>query len=108
MAKTRTLLKKGDEVVVLSGKDRGRQGKIKRVLGNKGQVIIEGLNLVKKHAKPTRTNPQGGVIDKAIPVPTGKVMLICDGCNRPTRIQRVAAVDGEMVRVCRQCGKTID
>ena len=108
MAETRTLLKKGDEVMVLSGKDRGRRGKIQRVLGNEGKVIIEGLNLAKKHAKPTKGSPQGGVIDKALPVPTSKVMLICGGCHRPTRMRRKAAVDGEMVRICRQCDRTID
>jgi len=104
----KTLLKKGDEVVILSGKDRGRRGKVQRVVGKDGRIIIEGLNLAKKHAKPTKASPQGGVIDKAIPVPTGKVMLVCKGCNKPTRIRRDEAVDGELVRICRQCGKTID
>lgn len=108
MARMRTLLKKGDEVVILSGKDRGRRGKIQRVLAGEGKVIIEGLNLAKKHARPTKTNPQGGVIDKALPVPTGKVMLVCQGCNKPTRIRREEAVDGTWVRVCRKCGRTID
>lgn len=104
----RTLLQKGDEVVVISGRDRGRRGKIQRVMSKDGKVIIEGLNLVKKHTKPSKTNPQGGVIDKALPVPTCKVMLICGGCNHPTRISRESAVDGAMVRICRQCGRTID
>lgn len=108
MPAVRTLLRKGDEVLILSGKDEGRRGKIQRVLEREGKVIIEGLNLAKKHAKPTKTNPQGGVIDKAIPVPTAKVMLVCGGCNKPTRMRREAAVDGEMVRICRQCGRTID
>ena len=108
MTETRTLLKKGDEVIILSGRDRGRRGKIQRVLSREGKVIIEGLNLAKKHAKPTKTNPQGGVIDKVIPMPAGKVMLVCSGCNQPTRLRREAAVDGELVRICRQCGRTID
>ncbi|MGE5529627.1 MAG: 50S ribosomal protein L24 [Patescibacteria group bacterium] len=108
MPETRTLLRKGDEVVILAGKDRGRRGKIQRVLGREGKVIIEGLNLAKKHAKPTKASPQGGVIDKAVPVPTSKVMLVCGGCNKPTRIRREPAVDGVMVRTCRQCGRTID
>jgi len=108
MAEIRTLLKKGDAVVILSGKDRGRRGKIQRVMAREGKVIIEGLNLAKKHAKPTKISPQGGVIDKAIPVPTSKIMLVCSGCNRPTRMRREEAVDGEMVRICRQCGRTID
>ena len=108
MAGVRTLLKKGDEVVILSGRDRGRRGKIQRVLAHEGKVIIEGLNLAKKHAKPTKASPQGGVIDTAAPVPTGKVMLVCKGCNKPTRVRREEAVDGEMVRTCRECGRAID
>ncbi|MGE5599396.1 MAG: 50S ribosomal protein L24 [Bacteroidota bacterium] len=108
MPAVRTLLRKGDQVMILSGKDRGCHGKIQRVLGREGKVIIEGLNLAKKHAKPTKTNPQGGVIDTAVPVPTGKVMLVCGGCNKPTRLRREKAVDGQMVRICRRCGRTID
>lgn len=108
MAGMKTLLKKGDEVVILSGRDRGRRGKIQRVLANKGLIIVEGLNLAKRHTKPTKNNPQGGVIDKALPMPTGKVLLVCKGCNKPTRMRRQEAVDGELVRICRQCGRVID
>lgn len=104
----KTHLRKGDEVVVLSGKDKGRRGKIQRVLRTKGMVIVEGINLVKKHARPTKTNPQGGVIDKAMPLPTSKVMLVCSGCNEPIRIKREKAADGSLVRVCKNCGRTLD
>jgi len=104
----KTHLKKGDEVILLAGKDKGRKGKIQRVLRPEGAVIIEGLNLAKKHAKPTKTNPQGGVIDKAIPVPMGKVMIVCSGCNQPNRIKRDRASDGTLVRVCKKCGRTLD
>ena len=93
----RTLLKKGDEVVVLSGQGSGPAGQDPAGAGHEGKVIIEGLNLAKKHAKPTKASPQGGVIDKAVPVPAGKVMLVCSGCNKPTRMRREEAVDGEMV-----------
>lgn len=103
-----THLKKGDEVVVLSGKDEGRRGKIQKVLPKEDAVIIEGLNLAKKHAKPTKTNPQGGVIDKALPLKTSKVMVVCSGCSKPTRIRRDRAVDGALVRICRNCGRTLD
>ncbi len=100
--------KKGDEVVILSGKDKGRRGKVQKVLPDKEAVIIEGINLAKKHAKPTKANPQGGVIDKALPVNISKVMVVCSGCNKPTRIRRERAVDGALVRSCRHCGKTLD
>ena len=100
--------KKGDEVVVLSGKDKGRRGKIQKVLPQDNAVVIEGINLAKKHAKPTKANPQGGVIDKVLPMGISKVMVVCSGCSKPTRIRRERAVDGSLVRICRHCGKTLD
>lgn len=101
-------LKKGDEVLVIAGKDQGRRGKVQKVLPNQNAIIVEGLNLAKKHAKPTKTNPQGGVIDKALPLQISKVMVVCSGCNQPTRFRRNRAVDGALVRVCHSCGKTLD
>lgn len=101
-------LRKGDEVLVLSGKEKGRRGKIQRVLAAKGTVIVEGLNLAKKHTKPTRDNPQGGVIDKAMPLSVSKVMLVCPGCNQPARINRERTADGFPARICNKCGKSID
>lgn len=101
-------LKKGDEVLIISGKDKGHRGKIQRVMPKEGAVIIEGRNLVKRHTKPSKANPQGGVIDKALPLQTSKVMLVCSGCNKPTRLRRDRATDGSLVRICRHCGKTID
>lgn len=101
-------LKKGDEVVVISGKDKSRRGKIQKVLPKSTSVIVEGLNTAKKHAKPTKTNPQGGVLDKALPLKASKVMVVCSGCNQPTRLRRERAVDGAVVRICRNCGKTLD
>jgi large subunit ribosomal protein L24 len=101
-------LRKGDEVLVLSGKDKGRRGKIQRVLAKEGTVIVEGVNLAKKHARPTRENPQGGVIDKAMPLPASKVMLVCPACSQPARINRERTADGFPVRICKKCGKSID
>ena len=101
-------LKKGDEIVVLAGKDKGRRGKIQKVLPQASAVIVEGLNLVKKHAKPTKANPQGGVIDKTLPLQSSKVMVVCSGCSQPTRIRHERAVDGKSVRICRHCGRTLD
>ena len=104
----KTFLRKGDEVVVLSGKDKGKRGKIQRVLAREGTVIVEGVNLVKKHAKPTKNNPQGGVIDKAMPLSTAKVMLVCGGCGQPVRIGRDRTPDGSLVRICKKCGHHFD
>lgn len=104
----KTHLRKGDEVLVLSGKEKGRRGKVQRVLAGKGTVIVEGLNLAKKHTKPTRSNPQGGVIDKAMPLPAGKVMLVCPACSRPARIKKERDADGSLARTCKKCGRSMD
>lgn len=101
-------VKKGDEVVVLAGKDKGRRGKVQKVMPSDNAVIIEGINFAKKHAKPNKANPQGGVIDKALPVDISKVMVVCPGCSQPTRVQKESAVDGKSVRKCRHCGRTLD
>lgn len=101
-------VKKGDEVLVISGKDKGRRGKVQKVIPQDNAVLVEGLNLAKKHTKPTKANPQGGVIDKALPLNVSKVMVVCPGCNQPTRAKRERAADGEMVRTCRRCGRNLE
>lgn len=101
-------IKKGDEVLVISGKDKGRRGKVQRVSPADNTVLLEGLNLVKKHSKPSKANPQGGVIDKAMPLNISKVMVVCPGCNKPTRIVRERAVDGSLVRSCRHCNRNLE
>jgi large subunit ribosomal protein L24 len=101
-------LKKGDEISVLSGKDQGRRGKVQKVLPKSNSVIVEGINLAKRHTKPTKASPQGGVIDKALPLQISKVMVICSGCNQPTRFRNNRGDDGTVVRVCRSCGKALD
>jgi large subunit ribosomal protein L24 len=101
-------VKKGDEVVVIAGKDKGHRGKVQKVLPAANSVIIEGLNFAKKHTKPNKANPQGGVIDKALPINISKVMIVCSGCNQPTRSLKERAVDGQLVRKCRQCGRILD
>lgn len=101
-------VKKGDEVLIIAGKDKGRRGKIQRVFPQQNAVLVEGLNLAKKHAKPTKTNPQGGVIDKALPVNVSKVMVVCPGCSKPTRILQEQSADGEFIRSCRHCGRNLE
>lgn len=101
-------VKKGDTVVVLVGKDRDRRGKVLRVLPREGKVVVEGINVYKRHSKPTQTMPQGGRIEKALPMPVCKVMVVCPKCNRPTRIGRDVTQDNSRVRVCKRCGREID
>ena len=96
-------LKKGDEVVVLAGKDVGKRGTISRVIDDRDRVIVDGVNMVKKHQTPTRATMQGGIIDKEMPIHVSNVALVCSACG-PTRIGYRFADDGSKIRVCRKCG----
>ena len=100
-------VKKGDTVVVLSGKDKGKQGKIISAMPSKGLVVVEDVNKVKRHTKPSMKAPQGGIIDKEMPLNVCKVQLICPACNKATRIGH-KSVDGKNVRICKKCGEVVD
>ena len=95
-------LKKGDHVVVLKGKDRGKDGVIMRVLPEKNKVIVEGVNIAKKHQRPTRATMQGGIIDKDMPIHVSNVALICGTCGA-TRTGFRFDDGGKKVRICRKC-----
>ena len=97
-------IKKGDTVIVLTGKDSGRRGKVLRVLPTEKKVLVESLNMVKRHTKPTNTNPQGGIVERPSPMPVGKVMVVCGKCNKPTRVGMKAKESGGFMRVCKKCG----
>jgi large subunit ribosomal protein L24 len=128
-------LRRGDTVVVLSGKDAGKQGTIERVIrrtASRGAlrsqyrrgtptagvaVVVSGVNVAKKHTKPRQTSgrtdrmpkvQQGGILDIALPVDVGKVMLVCPKCGRPTRIGHTVLEDGRRVRVCGHCGQAME
>ena len=100
-------VKKGDTVVVLSGKDKGKQGKITKAMPADGKVVVEGVNKVKRHSKPSLKVPQGGIITKEMPLHVCKVQLVCPACNKPTRIGH-KEVAGKNVRVCKKCGEVVD
>ena len=99
-------LKKGDSVLVLSGKDKGKQGKIIQAIPKKAQVIVEDVNKVKRHTKPSLKTPQGGIIAKEMPLNVCKLQLICPHCNKPTRVAH-KLVDGKNNRACKHCGEII-
>jgi len=101
-------VKKGDTVVVLSGKDKGKRGKIIEALPKKGEVVVEGVNKVKRHTKPSQKMPQGGILVKEAPISSSKVMLVCPGCDKPTRIKKTALASGGFARTCKHCGEIID
>ena len=98
---------KGDEVIVLSGKDKGKKADVVRAIPSRERVILEGVNVAKRHAKPTRATQQGGVIDKFMPVHVSTVGLVCKSCDKATRVGYKFEDDGEKVRVCKKCGSTL-
>ena len=100
-------IKRGDTVKVIAGKDKDKEGKVLSVDKKNGKVVVEGVNKVKRHTKPSQANPQGGIITKEAPMSSSKVMLVCPACNKATRIKK-SAVGGEFVRVCKKCGEVID
>lgn len=99
-------VKKDDTVVVLSGKDKGKQGKIIKAIPKKNQVVVEEVNKVKRHTKPSLKVPQGGIISKEMPIDICKVQVVCPACNKPTRIGH-KVVDGKNMRACKKCGEII-
>lgn len=100
-------VKSGDKVRVISGKDKGKEGTIKTTFAKENRVIVEGVNMIKKHQKPSNAYPQGGVIDTEAPIQASNVMLIDSSTNEPTRVG-FKVVDGKKVRVAKKSGKTID
>ena len=100
-------VRKGDIVVVITGKDAGKKGKILEAQPKKNRVVVEGVNIVKRHMKPTRAEPQGGIIEKPAPIHVSNVMLFCSKCNRPVRVGKKILPDGKKERVCKKCGAVI-
>ncbi len=100
-------VKKGDTVIVLSGKDKGKQGKVMSTSPKAGTVIVEGVNFATKHQKPRRQGETGGIIKQETPIRACKVMRVCPKCQKPTRVKSSILPSGEKVRVCKHCGETI-
>ncbi len=105
-------VKKNDLVVVLSGNYKGKKGKVLKVFPEKQRVIVEGVNFIKRHSRPTQQNPQGGIIEKEGPIHASNVMVICPKCNTPTRTGKQLVIDEvrhrkNRVRVCKKCGEML-
>lgn len=101
-------IKKNDTVVVLTGKNKGKSGRVLSVLPSKEKLIIEGINIVKKHMKPNKQYSQGGIIDKESPVHISNAMLICPKCSKPTRIGNALLDEDRKARTCKKCKEVID
>jgi len=101
-------VKKGDTVVVLSGKDRGKEGKVLSVLSDKSMVLVEGVNIATKHKKPKSAYQQGGIIHQEAHINSSNVMLKCNKCGKATKIGKRILENGEKARVCKKCEQDID
>ncbi|MBI5142924.1 MAG: 50S ribosomal protein L24 [Nitrospirae bacterium] len=100
-------IRKNDTVVVLAGKDKGKTGRILAINTGKGRVIVEKVNMIKKHMKPSKAYAQGGIIDKEASLDKSNVMIVCPKCDKPTRIA-AGVVEGSKSRVCKKCKEVID
>ncbi|MGE5417905.1 MAG: 50S ribosomal protein L24 [Acidobacteriota bacterium] len=101
-------VKKGDTVMVVTGKDTGKKGKVLKVIPNNQRVVVEGINRVKKHQKPSRALPQGGILRIEAPLAASNVMFLCNKCNKPTRLGNKILGSGEKVRFCKKCGEVVE
>lgn len=101
-------IRKNDSVMVIVGKERGKTGKVLRVDPGKQAVIIERINLVKRHRRPRGPQQPGGTIEKEALIDASNLMLMCDKCNAPVRIGHKVLADGNKVRICRRCGESLD
>ena len=106
--KNKIHIKKGDNVVVISGKDKGKKGKVLTVGVSKKTVIVEGINMVTKHTKARRAGETGGIVNQEAPIYACKVMNICPKCGKPTRIGYKLLADGKKSRMCKHCSELID
>nr|WP_319397229.1 50S ribosomal protein L24 [uncultured Desulfobacter sp.] len=101
-------IKKDDKVKVLTGKDKGKIGKVLKVVKKTNRIVVENINMVKVHQRPSQENPQGGIVEKAMSMDVSNLMLMCNSCVKPTRIGIKQLEDGKRVRVCKKCNQQID
>ena len=101
-------LKKNDLVMVIAGKEKGKSGRILRILSKKDRALVERINFIKRHQRPSGQQRQGAIIEREAPLHLSNLMLICDTCNRPVRLGRKALEDGKNARYCKKCGEMVD
>ncbi len=101
-------VRRGDTVEVSAGKDRGKRGKVLRVLAKKDRVLVEGVNFAKRHTRPSQKARQGGIVEKEMPLHVSNARLVCPRCSKPTRVGRRRDAAGKASRTCKACGEAID
>jgi large subunit ribosomal protein L24 len=109
MSRLQTPVRRNDNVLVITGKDRGKRGRVLKVLPETNRLIVEGLNMIKRHMKPNpNRNIQGGVVSREAALHASNVQIVCPECGKPTRIGRRILGDGRKVRICRKCEGVVD
>ncbi len=101
-------IKKNDTVMLISGDEKGKSGRVLSILPSKDRILIESLNMIKRHMKPSKKYSQGGIIEKEAPVHLSKVMLVCPKCSKPTRIGNTILENGKKIRSCKKCGEVVE
>ena len=102
------LIKKDDKVKVITGKDKGKIGKVLKVIKKKNRILVENINMVKRHSRPSAKNKQGGIVEGEAAIQWSNVMLVCNKCITPVRMRTKRLEDGKKIRVCRKCDEAID
>ncbi|HET97411.1 MAG TPA: 50S ribosomal protein L24 [Desulfurivibrio alkaliphilus] len=108
MHNAKTHLKVNDRVEVITGRDKGRVGKVIKVDRSQGRAVVEKINMIKRHTKPNQLNQQGGIIEKEAPVAISNLKLICPKCAQTSRIGRKILEDGTKVRICKKCNESVE
>jgi len=101
-------VKKNDLVMVIAGKDKGKRGRVLKVIPKIDRALVEKLNLIKRHTKPGAASKQGGILERENPIHISNLMLVCNKCDRPVRVGTSQLSDGRKVRVCKKCGEVVD
>lgn len=101
-------IRKDDKVKIIAGKDKGKIGKVLKVIKKKNRVLVEKINFVKKHTRPSAQNRQGGIVEAEAPIHISDVILMCNKCMQPSRIRRRRLEDGKSARICIKCNEIID
>lgn len=101
-------IRKDDTVVIIAGKDRGKSGKVRRAFPREGKVVVEGLNMIKRHSRARRAARQAGIIELEAPIQLSNVMLLCNKCGKRTRVGSRLLADGKRARICNSCQEVID
>ena len=108
MGNIKIRIKKDDKVKILTGKDKGKISKVLKVIKKSNKVVVENINVVKVHQKPTQASPQGGIVEKSMPIEVSNIILMCNNCVKPTRVSIKELENGKRVRVCKKCNEQID